>query len=186
MPEVKDGVMMSCNSASTVRRMLSHMIGILVAIATALLGFGLLVVLAGLFGLMEPVWRGGKALFFPTLGAPCVAISGIVFYVIMAILRNTSRFQESSYIFVVTGEALVGLLFLPCSLAIIVIAQIGGFIVQTVSGGSSIGLALNPYWVWVMGFMLTMTAILSIASSYAIVLGLLRTKKVSSSSGDNS
>jgi hypothetical protein len=103
------------------------MVGVPVAIATALLGLGLYLVSAGLFGWMDPIWWGGKAMFFPIFGAPCVAISGIVFYIIMALLRNTLSFQSFSYILLVTGESLVGLLFFPCFYILI-------FVIRAVPG----------------------------------------------------
>ena len=176
MSEVKDGVMMSCNSASTVRRMLSHMIGILVAIATSLLGFGLFVVLAGVVGWVDPIWWGGKALFFPILGAPCVAISAIVLHIVMTWLRNASSFKEFSYVLLVAGEALVGFLFFPCFCIIT-------FALRTVPGIGRIWPYFNIYLS--IGLGLAMTSFLAVAFSCAIVLSWLRVKKVSPRSGDN-
>jgi hypothetical protein len=174
MHEVKGDVVMRGSSANTRRRELSHMVGIPVAIATALLGLGLYLVSAGFFGWMDPIWWGGKALFFPIFGAPCVAISSIVFHIVMTWLCNTLNFQIFSYIVLVMGEALVGLLFFPCFYILI-------FVIRTVPGiWPDLGLSLWPIWL-----ALAISSALSIAFSCAIVLSWLRIKKVSPRSGDN-
>ena len=176
MHEVKGDVVMRGSSANTRRRELSHMVGILVAIATALLGLGLFVVLAGVVGWVDPIWWGGKALFFPILGAPCVAISAIVFHIVMTWLRNALDSRRFSYIVLVMGEALVGFLFFPCFCIIT-------FALRTVPGIGRIWPYFNIYLS--IGLGLAMTSFLAVAFSCAIVLSWLRIKKVSSSSGDN-